>query len=102
MLSKGRQCVYDESPLYGRDCNCNLLCGHGLVTKPCPTHGDPTDSSPPGSSVCGILQARILGLSFPPPGDLSNPGIEPKSLALQAVSLTSEPPGKPLYFNKNK
>ena len=34
-----------------------------------------------GSSVHGILQARILEwLSCPPPGDLPNPNIEPKSL----------------------
>ena len=37
------------------------------------------------------------GLPFPSPGDLSDPGIEPRSLALQADSLPSEPPGKPLY-----
>jgi len=36
------------------------------------------------------------GLPFPPPGDLSNPGMEPESPALQADSLLSEPPGKPL------
>ena len=36
------------------------------------------------------------GLSFPSPGDLSNPGIELGSLALQADALPSEPPGKPL------
>ena len=35
------------------------------------------------------------GWPFPTPGDLSNPGIEPWSLALQADSLPSEPPGKP-------
>ena len=33
------------------------------------------------------------GLPFPSPGDLSYPGIEPKSPALQADALTSEPPG---------
>ena len=37
------------------------------------------------------------GLPFPSPGDLPNPGIEPRSPALQADALTSEPPGKPLY-----
>ena len=36
------------------------------------------------------------GLPCPPPGDLPNPGIEPRSLALQADSLLSEPPGKPI------
>ena len=34
-------------------------------------------------------------LSFPPPGDLPDPGIEPGSPVLQADSLLSEPPGKP-------
>ena len=36
------------------------------------------------------------GLSFPSPGDLPNPGTEPRSPVLQADDLTSEPPGKPL------
>ena len=35
------------------------------------------------------------GLSFPSPGDLPHPGIEPRSPALRADALTSEPPGKP-------
>ena len=35
------------------------------------------------------------GLPFPSPGDLPNPGIEPRSPALQADALSSEPPGKP-------
>ena len=36
---------------------CAVLC---LVTQLCPTLCDPVDCSPPGSSVHGILQARIL------------------------------------------
>ena len=35
------------------------------------------------------------GLPFPSPGDLPNPGIEPRSPTLQADSLPTEPPGKP-------
>ena len=35
------------------------------------------------------------GLPFPSPGDLPNSGIEAGSPALQADTLTSEPPGKP-------
>ena len=31
-----------------------------LVAQPCPTLGDPVDLSPPGPSVHGIDQARIL------------------------------------------
>ena len=37
------------------------------------------------------------GLPFPSPGDLSNPGIEPRSPTLQADALPSEPPGKPRW-----
>ena len=33
------------------------------------------------------------GLPFYSPGDLPNPGIEPRSPALQADALTSQPPG---------
>ena len=35
------------------------------------------------------------GLPFPSPGDLPDPGIEPRSPALQTDTLTSEPPGNP-------
>jgi len=38
------------------------------------------------------------GLPFPSPGDLPDPGIEPRSPALQAESLPTEVRGKP---NKN-
>ena len=41
------------------------------------------------------------GLPFPSRGDLPNPGIEPKSPALQADSLASEPPGKPSSMEHN-
>ena len=43
------------------------------------------------------LSYRIFQiLDFPSPGDLPDPGIKPGSLALQADSLPSEPPGKPI------
>ena len=35
------------------------------------------------------------GQPFPSPGDLANPGIEPRSPSLQADSLLAEPQGKP-------
>ena len=35
------------------------------------------------------------GLPFPSPGDLPDPGIEPRSPTLQADSLPTEPQGKP-------
>ena len=36
------------------------------------------------------------GLPFPSPGDLPDPGIEPRSTALEADALTSEPQGSPI------
>ena len=45
---------------------------------------DPVDCSLPDSSVHGILQARILEwVAVPFSRDLPDPGIEPRSLALQ-------------------
>ena len=64
------------------------------VTQLCPTLCNPMDYT-----VHGILQARILEWRilkpFPSPGDLPNPGIKPRSPALQADSLPEESPGKP-------
>ena len=60
----------------------------------CPILCNPIDGSPPGSSVHGVLQARILEwVAIPFSRDLPDPGIEPRSPALQADSLLSEPPG---------
>ena len=39
-------------------------------------------------------QGNWSGFPFPPPGDFSNPGIKPKSLALAVGFFTTEPPGK--------
>ena len=61
---------------------------------------DSMDCSPPGSSVPGILQARILEwVAMPSSGDLHDPGIKPASLCLlhwQMGSLPLASPGKPL------
>ena len=54
------------------------------------------DYSPPGSSVHGILQARILeGVAISFFRDLPDPGIKLRSPALQADSLPSELQGSP-------
>ena len=67
-------------------------------TQPYPTFCNSADCNPPGSSVQGILQTRILEwVGFPPPGDLPDPGIEPMSLASPALAgrlFTTVPPGK--------
>ena len=42
-----------------------------------------------------ILQAEILEwVAIPSPGDLPNPGIDPRSPSLQADTLQAEPGGK--------
>ena len=70
--------------------------GGGLVGQSGPTLETPIDCSLPGFSVHEILQERILsGLLFPSPGDLPNPGTEPRSPTLQADPLPDEPQGKP-------
>ena len=75
-----------------------------LVIQSCLILCDPMDCSPPGSSVHGLLQAKILewiAISFS--GDLPDLGIEPGSPTLQAVSLPTQPPGKTLHkkYTKN-
>ena len=54
------------------------------------------DCSPPGSSVHEISRQEYWsGLPFPSPRDFPDPGIEPRSPALQTDYLPSEPQGKP-------
>ena len=56
-------------------------------------------SQPAGSSVHEVLQARILEwVAILSSGDLPDLGVESGSSALQAESLPSEPPGKPVMF----
>ena len=69
--------------------------GGGLVAKSCPTLVTPwTIAWQTLLSMGFSRQEYWRGLSFPSPGDLPDPGIEPRSSALQVDSLLSEPPGK--------
>ena len=61
------------------------------------TFCSPMNSKLVSSSVHGILQASMAGCHAPP-GDLPDPGIEPRSPVLQADSLPSDKPGKPRYL----
>ena len=94
------------------------------VTKLCLILCNPMDCSTPGSSVLYCLPevkwkslSRVWlfaiprtmqsmkfsrpeywsGYPFPSPGDIPNPGIEPRSPVLQADPLPAEPPGKPKH-----
>ena len=67
------------------------------VTQSCLTFCNPVDCTHQAPPSMGFSrQEYCSGLPIPSPGDLPDPGIEPKSPALQAEALASEPPGKPL------
>ena len=93
---KGKECSYTQSTLewvHPGQKNDDLR-GQVLVVQLYSTLCDPMDCSPPGSSVHGIPRQEYWnGLPFPSPGDLPDSGIEPRSPALQADSLLSEPWG---------
>ena len=80
--------------LKGYRCNSCAVC---LVVLSCPTLFDPMNCIAHHAplSMGFSKQAYWSGLPCPPLGDLPNPGIEPRSAALQVDSLPSEPPGKP-------
>ena len=70
--------------------------GGGLVTKSCPTLMTPwTIACQTPLSMGFSRQEYWNGLPFPSPGDLPDPGIKPRSPALQADSLPTEIRGKP-------
>ena len=67
-----------------------------LVSPSCLTVCNPMDCSPPGSSVPGILQARMLERAARPSSrGSSDPGIEPGSPAFRAASLCLSHQGRP-------
>ena len=67
-----------------------------LVAQSCLTLCDPMDYSPPGSSVHGILQARIVEqVAMPSSRGSYHPRDQTQVSHIWAESLMSEPPGKP-------
>ena len=62
-------------------------CVHAKLLQLCLTLCDPMDRSPPGSPSMGFSrQEHWSGLPWPPPGDLSDLGIEPASLMSPAFT----------------
>ena len=73
------------------------------VAQSCPTLCDPMGCSLQASLSMGFSRQEYLsGLPFPSPGDLPDPGIEPRSPALQADALPSEPPGNPKTWGREE
>ena len=78
-------------------------CFKVLVAHSCPTFCDPMDYSLPGSSAHGDSPSKNTGVRCCAllQGIFPTQGTEPRSPALQADSLQSEPPGKPTIVLKS-
>ena len=80
-----RMCVY----VYACVCVC-------LVSKSCTTPATPWTIAHQAPLSMGFpRQEYQSGLTFPPPGDLPDPGIEPGSPSLTGGFFTADPVGKP-------
>ena len=78
------------------------ICIYVLAPQSRLTLCDPMGCSPPGSSVHGILQARILEwVAIPFSRGSSKLRDQTWSTVLQVHPLLSEPPGKPIHLYKN-
>ena len=76
-----------------------VLC---IVIQSCLALCNPVDCSPPGSTVHGDSPGKNWsGLPCPPPGDLPDPGIEPRCPAYQADSYHLSHQGSPKVYNIN-
>ena len=81
-------CAPNKNTLYPEHMPKNYVPAHKMSTA---------HQAPP--SLGFSKQEHWSGLPFPSPGDLPNPGIEPRSPTLQADALTSAPPEKPHDMN---
>ena len=70
---------------------CCAVLSHSVMSDSLRPHGPARLLCPWGFS----RQEYWDGLSCPPPGNLPNPGIKPRSPALEVDSILSESPGKP-------
>ena len=74
-------------------------CVRVQLLQSCPTLYNPMDCSPPGSSVHGILQARILEwVDMPSSRGSSWPRDQTRVSCIAGKFFTTELPGKPMYM----
>ena len=80
-------------------CIYNRHGGGGLVTKLCLTLVTSWTVACQAPLSMGFSRQKYWsGLPLPSPGDLPDPGTEPRSPALQADSLLTELRGKPILY----
>ena len=85
--------TFSERQLTEKMADCG---GGGLVAKSCPTLvTERTVACQTPLSMGFFRQEYWSGFPCPPLADLPDPGIEPRSLALQVDILLSERPGRP-------
>ena len=96
-------CMLDAGYMFKRESRQFLLSWHlqsaaaaATSLQLCLTLCDPINSSPPGSSVSGILQVRVLEWGAIAFSQEVLSGIKSGSPALPADSLLSERPERPL------
>ena len=86
------------SPVSKFNCVCVCVCVHAhLVIQSCPSLCNPARLLHPWGFS---RQEYWSGLPFSSPGDLTDPGFEPRSPTVQVNYLPSEPPGT-FKFNLN-
>ena len=94
--------IYPSTREQAVSCTDSVTSG-SLVTKSCPTHEIPrTVACQAPLSMRFSSQEHWSGLPFPSPGDLPNPGIEPRSPALQADCFPTELQGKPNIYPSSR
>ena len=82
--------------------NCKKSCICAKSLQSCPTLCDPMDCSPPGYSVHGIHQARILEWGAMPSSRGSTQPRDPTCISCgSSIVVTDEPLGKPCIYYKN-
>ena len=102
LLIAERSALIDpHSRYHTKHFTCACLCAPSLKVRP--TLCDPLDCSPQAPLSAGLSRQEYWsGWLCPPPGDLPNSRIQPKSPmapALVGRFFTTEPPGKPLSIS---
>ena len=94
LLPHGPCAVYHVCVLY----YVCVLCAQLYLTLSQPRGLQPTIAHQAPLSMGFSRQESWDGLPFSTPGDLPNPGIEPKPPALAGGFFTTKPPGKPVVY----